>query len=884
MSELDRLQDGFMKADALAQQGDEQARADAALFAQEIRRLQSGAEPEVDRSFLGEEGFMAQLNRGIAETAGGLVDFVNPFDEYTGSAATGLKNVMGAAGINTAEQDPEGFLQNIAYGTGAAAGSVIPLTKAAQALQQAPGMIGRVAQTVAPQMATRAAVGGELVSGGLAAGGAGEAERQGYSEPVQQIVGLLSGMSPAVAVPAVRSALSKPVELVKRELLPYTKAGGMAIAREKMIKQVGGEDEAKKVYETLESADESIIGLTPMQQTGNPRLMEVERVAQAESPQLKERLQARQAAADLKAREELNVGGSIEDAQNFVAKRKAEFSDTINNYIETAKAVAQSKIPKSDMDTASASEAVARELRQAEKLAKTQQKILWERIPQDLEIDVSPVRSSIKSLIDSATRISQENIPTQAIKFLKATEGSGTDQISEVNSLYSAMRDAARNATAGQNVNMDQARMANEIADSILKNFDNIPADSAVNRAIIDARTFSREMHDKFSRDDVGRLLKRDSRGGDSIRQGLTLEETVGRGGDRGSYSQEDILKAMQGVPDTGATVNASKDYLRNMFNSAAFPAGNFSRNAAASFISSNKRLIDQFPDVRAELEQAISSQARLSGVEARAADISKSLGRSEAVAFAESNAQKALGPVLSARRPKMAMANLIATAKKDPTGAAMAGLKRAVSQELIEGSISQLTRATEAGAASQIRFSKLSELLKDETFGSIVKQVYSKADLANARIIAKELEKLDLARVGDSVGNARDVLEPSGFLVTAARVAGANVGAMVGSSTGSSLQTAAIFSARFADFANKLIKSQAEKLIKDAIEDRELLRQLLIVPKTEADVDKLKKVLTPYLVGSVAGTNEEASGDQDQPIMVPREPLRIGINPMSDQ
>lgn len=857
MSELDRLQDGFMKADALAQQGDEQARVDAALFAQEIRRLQSGAQPEVDRSFLGEEGFMAQLNRGIAETAGGLVDFVNPFEEYTGSAATGLKNVMGAAGINTAEQDPEGFLQNVAYGTGAAAGSVIPVTKAAQALQQAPGMIGRVAQTVAPQMATPAAVGGELVSGGLAAGGAGEAERQGYSEPVQQIVGLLSGMSPAVAIPAARSALSKPVELVKRELLPYTKAGGKAIAREKLLKQVGGEDEARKVYETLESADESIIGLTPMQQTGNPRLMEVERVAQAESPQLKERMQARQAAADLKAREELNVGGSIEDAQDFVAKRQAEFSDTINNYIETAKAVAQRKIPKADMDTASASEAVARELRQAEELAKTQQKILWERIPQDLEIDVSPVRSSIQSLIDSATRISQENIPTQAIKFLKATEGSGTDQISEVNSLYSAMRDAARNATAGQNVNMDQARMANEIADSILKNFDNIPADSAVNRAIIDARTFSREMHDKFSRDDVGRLLKRDSRGGDSIRQGLSLEETVGRGGDRGAYSQEDILKAIQGVPDTGAAVNASKDYLRNMFNSAAFPAGpekDFSRNAAASFINSNKRLIDQFPDVRAELEQAISSQARLSGVETRASDISKSLGRSEAVAFAESKAQKALSPVLSARRPQMAMANLIATAKKDPTGAAMAGLKRAVSQELIKGSTSQLTRATEAGAASQIRFSKLSELLKDETFGSIVKQVYSKAELTNARIIAKELEKLDLARVGDSIGNARDVLEPSGLLVTAARVAGANVGAMVGSSTGSSLQTAAIFSTRFANVANKLIKSQAEKLIKDAIEDRELLRQLLIVPKTRADVDKLEKALTPYLIGATVG------------------------------
>ena len=68
MSELDRLQDGFMKADALAQQGDDQARADAALFAQEIRRIQSEGQPEVDESFVGEEGFMAQLNRGIAET------------------------------------------------------------------------------------------------------------------------------------------------------------------------------------------------------------------------------------------------------------------------------------------------------------------------------------------------------------------------------------------------------------------------------------------------------------------------------------------------------------------------------------------------------------------------------------------------------------------------------------------------------------------------------------------------------------------------------------------------------------------------------------------------------------------------------------------------
>ena len=58
-------------------------------------------------------GFMGQLNRGIANTVGGLVDFINPFDNpvwgdivggkfQTGSAVTGLTTAIEAIGAEMA--------------------------------------------------------------------------------------------------------------------------------------------------------------------------------------------------------------------------------------------------------------------------------------------------------------------------------------------------------------------------------------------------------------------------------------------------------------------------------------------------------------------------------------------------------------------------------------------------------------------------------------------------------------------------------------------------------------------------------------------------------------------------------------------------------------
>lgn len=873
MSDLDRLQDAFMKADALAQEGNEQARQDAALFAQEIRRMQSEVQPEAEQSFVGEEGFMAQLNRGIAETAGGLVDLINPFDEYTGSVAAGLKNVMEASGVNIAEQAPEGFLQNVAYGTGSAAGSVIPATKAAQALQQAPGIVGRIAQTVAPQMATRGAVGAELAAGGAAAGGASEAERRGYSEPVQQVVGLLSGLTPAGVIPATKMAgrgISQAVQatpvagtgikMATSAIAPFTETGARRLAGERVRELAGGPERAAAVAERI-SERENILGLTPAEQTGEARLIELQRAAMQKDPKVAERISSSQFEADVAAREGLEIGGRVEDAQTFIAQRQADFSNTLDNYIAAARASAQNKIPKSGMDSIEASEVVANELRRAEGIAKANQKMLWSKIPKDVEVDVSGVRSTIQSLIDSATRISKDNVPSEATSFLNATQATGTDRIDEINSLYTAMRDNARNAMSGEKQNRDLARISNSIADAILADLDRIQPDTNINRMIVEARTFSRQMHDKFSRGTAGKLLKRTGRGEDAIPQGLTLQRTIGSGGEAGSIAQRDIAAATGSVPETGEATNATANYLRNVFNEKVFAGEKFSPTAAAKFLGANQRLLNQFPNVRDEIQQAISSQKKLQDATSRASELSSSIKQSTSARFASANPEKALDAVINAPDPRRAMENLIASAQKDKSGAALEGLKRSVSRTLMNKSTKVLDVASEAGATSQLRSTNLAEALSDEVLGGIAQQVFSKGEMSRLRIIAKELEKLDKARVLSSTGEGMSMFKPNAITSIASRILAARYGATFGGGMGGSLQSAQLASGRAQRILESLTNSKAQQMLIDAVQDPDLMKALLMDTSNPKNLAKLERSLAPYIVGSVAGSTEETSG-----------------------
>ena len=148
---------------------------DAARLAQIAASFNAPAQTKVaEQAGPSFKSIMGQINKEIAEGAGGLIDFLNPFDPITGSAVEGLKSAMRAGGIDVAEREAQGRAERAAAGLGQAASAVIPVVKGAQVLQQAGGLLGRVARQVAPSLATTGGVAAELSAG--AGAGAAQAE------------------------------------------------------------------------------------------------------------------------------------------------------------------------------------------------------------------------------------------------------------------------------------------------------------------------------------------------------------------------------------------------------------------------------------------------------------------------------------------------------------------------------------------------------------------------------------------------------------------------------------------------------------------------------------------------------------------------------------
>ena len=850
MSNLARIEEAFMQADALAQQGDAQAQQDAALFAQEIRRLRA----EDTGGFTNN---MAQLNRSITRNVGGLVDFINPFDKYTGSAATGLENVMEATGINVADRAPEGFVENLFAGVGSAAGAVLPVTRGVQLAQQLPGLAGKVAQAAAPQLSTTGAFAGELAAGGLSQGASEVAEQQGYGETGQAIAALAGGLSPAAVGPTLRGAsrvaqASPVVGTIMGEVAPFTTAGARRIASERARQTAGGDKAAAVAARSIDEPNP--LNLTPAEQTGNVNLIGMQRAAASRDPAVGANIATRQAESERLAREQLTFGGRVEDAQDFVAQRTADFSRTLREYVEAARVSAQNKIPRGAMDSTEASTVVAEQLRRAEDLARAEQRRLWGRIPKSVELDVSAVRQTIKELKNSLTRYTKSDIPSAANKFLKATKKTGMDRVDEVNALYSAMRDTARNAVSGT-VNKNEARIANEIADSVLRALDAIPATTDVNRRVIEARTFSREMNNTFSRGAVGKLLKRTSRGELATPEELTLQRSIRSGGDTGALAQRDIAAAVRGTEGEAPVANATENYLRENFMTKAFSGESFRPSAAANFVRDNKRLLDEFPAVRQEIDQSIASQQRLGAVETRAPRIAAAAAKSPAARFAAASSDKALDQIASAARPQQAMANLLATARKDPTGAALEGIRRAVSKVIINRSQRVLDVVDDAGNSIALSGTRLANTLDDQVFNDIARQALTPGQFSQARIVAREVQKLDKGRLLGATPEALEAFEPNTMLATLVRIVGARTGARLGGGLGSSLQTSQITSGRFKAILDKLTDTKAQGLLLQATLDPALMKSLLLNAQDPKNAAQIRTNLLPLLTGTATGT-----------------------------
>lgn len=860
MSELDRLQDAFLKADALAQQGDAQAKADAKMFADEIRRLQAAGGSSAPKG----PGFMAQLNTGIAETAGGIVDLLNPFDQplyegapSTGSAVTGVRNVMDKAGIRTTDAPPQTIVEGVGRGAGNAAGAIVPVGKAVDIATKAPGMVGQVARTIAPGMFSKGGVAAEVTAGGLAGGAMEGAEQAGAPPWVQAVAGLVGGM----AVPVVGSALNASGRIIgrgaqvmpvtgaimqggrdiMRAVAPMSKAGAMEVAKKRLQDLAGGPQRADELARMIDPND--FLARTPAEQTGDPNLLGLQRAAAEESPLLRERLASRDAETRARAEAEIKgMGGEVKDAKAFFATRIKDFKSALSSKIDEAIKMGdeglQGVAPYA-AETTNSSAMVGKIKSELDAQLKTEND-LWRSIPMGVKLEMKATRAAIDDIIKSTPWAQRRDIPAdlQAVLDPKGPLGEAASG-AELHGLYSEMRRIARSAMAGTNQNKNTARIANDVAEAILKDLGAIDASSEIGRKINEARAFSRALHETFDTGAVGRILQRTIDGDERIPSDAALARTVGRGGASAVADENSIVGA---APSTREEIS---DYMRGRFMDAAVDAtGKFTPARAATFLRDNREMLAKYPELSAELRRALSSRSAADTFAAKTEARLKLADQSAAADFNKS--QDALLSILKAEDPAQAARSVAATARKDKTGKALAGVKGAFTDFMIGKA------GTDAGLSGE----KLTALLKDGRTRVAIRQIFGNVEAERIETIAKALAKAEAptANVGQVIDSPANRLLEYVVRITAARVGGQAGGGTLGGS----MQTANIAQERARAILRGMTNNAARQMLMDAMEDPELYRTLLMSPQAIAASKTAQSRLVPYLAGTAAATGSD--------------------------
>ena len=832
-------------------------------------------------------GFLPYIYRGAASVLGAPVDIVNfalskaglPVSQEPIGGSASLESLLakygsaiGAPMVPEAGQEPETGPEYIGRGVGEAVGSLIPGFGAARlAAASANPVVAGVGRTIANApvgtsterfgrfVAPAATVSGELASGAGAGAGRYMAEQSAPDSEIAGTIGeLVGGFTPSLATLAAKyGPTGMAYRVVRAGMTPFTETGAGIRAGRRLQSLVPEPGVAAAAAEAP-----TISELTPAQRTEDVRLLSLEKaVAQADPAKAKELADRAAAAQETLLREARTLGGDPAETRAFFEARRERLDNALVAHVDQARARAQERVAALEPNASSedASRVVRDEFNKAYDNARSQENELWRSIPKGVEVDTAPLFARFDEIVSSTPRTQQQDIPDYARNFLNRESNQRLNDLespTELQGFRSELLSIERRARDAGDRN--QARLARELADATLDTMNSAPD---VGGPYAVARDFSRKMNETFRQGPVGQLIDTTS-GAPTIPAEMTLPRLVGAGGVRGGVAERSIMEATGESPAARAAI---QDYLmRSLRDRAVTAEGRIRPEAATAWIRRNEALLEQYPDIRKNLEDALAAQTRAEGLQSVQTTISREmrtaaetpLGR-----FLSGDPTDAVSRVFKAENPTEVAVSLRRAAARDSSGQALAGLRGAFVDDL-------LARARGVTPDGEIfRGSVIVDALKNPQQRGAFEAVLGADDLKRLEQIGKEFTALERARgdlpsVGGVVGDM-----PSKILDSVARIAGAKFGAFIGGgSAGSSLQSASMMSSRFRDWSRSLTTDRAEKLLSRAVTDPELFATLMRENRTVRQQDETTRRLQGWLAGSAGRAlfNEE-SGQSEQ-------------------
>lgn len=831
-------------------------------------------------------GAMGWVNRGIANGMDGLVAAANALPNAAIRGMAGLAGVedpfqfgnqptadlMDMSGIARAQQAPETLMQRGFSGAGEAASMLLPMGALAKGLSGLGGVAGGIGQMVnnpmvqAPVRATAA----ELAAGaGAQVGGelASEASGGAYGDiarPLGELGGsLTAALAPAGAMRLAYEGIKRtPVvgtlgTVIAREAAPFTRAGAREIARNR-VQGLSSDPAAQAAAINPNSP------LSAAQQTGDPNLMALERAVIDQNPTMRPEFdQGNINAANMLGADARQGTGQVGDASEFLRRRTEAVTGRLNQWVTRAQEDAERRIARlSPERSASENSTIVREeLDKAYSQAKAEERRVWEALPQDINIPTAGAREAYRAIAGEAGPVRMDRLPEDARRWLGGNAGFGEEApIRDVRALYSELRQTARNARTGETPNAFTAKAADDIADGILRDMDSVTGlDPDVATTYQAARAYTAAMKEAFGQGNVGRIRANAATGGDRVDPALTLDRAIGSGGTSGAVGLDDMRGAVNfRRPDVGSAVDAPvEDFMRNQLQRR----GDFTPRAAAGFQRANSELLDRLPQLDADINQAVTGVQRAEQVAERMGGAAAAMTdprRSTTAAFAQAKpGREMVDAVFSANNPAQAARQIATQVSRDQTGQAVSGLKG--------GAVDYLMEKSATGFAPNgdrlISGNTLNGMLQDRQTRAALAQIYEPQELSRLDKIASEFQKLETSRKTTPLGTVLDA-EPNKIISYMGGTMAARFGAQLGAGTsGASLRTASQTTKRFNDILASLTGDRAEALIRDAITDPELFRDLLMPLNTPARTRKAQARLVEWAEGyaatQIAGEDE---------------------------
>ena len=820
---------------------------------------------------------MPSLNRVIAEAAGTPVDLANLALKYMGlpvsdrpfGGSASIEEGLAKLGRATSTpmvpeigQEPETGPEYIGRGVGQAASMLIPGYGLARlAASSARPVVAGVGRTIAnaPVAAPVSTLAGELASGAGAGAGRYMAEQSAPDSEIAGTIGeLVGGFTPSLATLAAKYGPTGMAYRVARAgMTPFTETGAGIRAGRRLQSLVADKDIAARAAETP-----TISELTPAQRTEDVRLLSLEKaVAQADPAKAKELADQAATAQETLLREARTLGGDPAETRAFFEARRERLDNALVAHVDQARARAQERVAALEPNASAedASRVVRDEFDKAYDVSRRQEDELWRNIPQDVQVNTAPLFERFAKLVNDTPVTGQDDIPAYARQFLGQGEAK---QLEETVSPATLQRMRSRllemERLAYREGRRTEGSTIGKIADDILETMNSIP-DITGPYAV--ARDFTRKLNQTFREGPI-KALTRTEDSSSFIPEELTLSRLVGAGGVRGGVAERSIMEATGESPTARAAI---QDYLmRSLRDRAVTAEGRIRPEAASSWMRRNEALLEQYPDIRKTLTDALAAQTRAEGIEGVQTTISREmrtatetpLGR-----FLGGDPTDAVARVFKAENPTEVAVSLRRSAARDSSGKALAGLRGAFVDDLFARARS-VTPDGEVFSGSVIV-----DALKNPQQRGAFEAVLGADDLKRLEQIGKEFTALERARgdlpsVGGVVGDM-----PSKILDSVARIAGAKFGAFIGGgSAGSSLQSASMMSSRFRDWSRSLTTDRAEKLLSRAVTDPELFATLMRENRTVRQQDETTRRLQGWLAGSAGrALFDEESGQSEQ-------------------